>query len=81
MLLLFRLQLFASVFVSVAYGNDRDAAEIFYRVVIHEPVVKHEYLHHLEYCFYPNPQYSDGCWVAGDEEFSTQKKMKDYYIT
>ena len=81
MLLLLRLQLFASVLVSVAYGAVWDGAEQFYRVVIHEPVAKHGYLYHFETCSYEFPVYSDGCWIAGDKDFDTFKKVKDYYIT
>ena len=82
MLLLLRLLLFASVFFSLAFGdlNVNDAAEEFYRVVIHEPVVEHHYLYHLEFCFFPEPKYSHDCWVT-DMQFGIQKKVEDYYIT
>ena len=81
MLLLFRLLLFGVVFVSVASEDFNYGAEEFYRVVIHEPVVGHHYRYHFEYCFLPEPVYTDGCWLAGDESFRTQIKVEDYYIT
>ena len=81
MLLLLRLQLFAAVFVSVASRDFNAGAEEFYRVVIHEPVAKHHYLYHYEFCFLPQPVYSDYCWVVGDYRFFTHIKVDDYYIT
>ena len=83
MLLLLRLQLFATVVFSLALGDTEvrgDGAEKFYRVVIHEPFVKHEYLYHFEYCFREQPAYSDDCWVT-DMPFRIHKKVKDYDIT
>ena len=80
MLLILRLQLFASALASVAYGAVGDASEEFYRVVIHEPFYEHDYLYHFEYCFIDSPQYTDDCWVT-TIPFPTHKKVKDYYIT
>ena len=80
MLLLLRLQLFAVVLVSVAFGGSNEAGEQFMRAVIHEPVVEHEYRYHFEYCHKKVPEFSDFCWFT-DLPFRTHKKVEDFFVT
>ena len=76
MLLLFRLQLFAAVFVSVAFGG----SEMYFRAVVPDPIQSPQYVYRFDGCYQVNPAYKDLCW-ASDANFKTMVEIQDYFVT
>ena len=76
MLLLLRLQLFAAVLVSAAFGD----SEMYFRAVVPDPIPSHQYVYRFDACFQVNPAYKDLCW-ASDANFTTMVEVQDYYVT